>query len=236
MGESQDGPLSRLVGVADVDAEEEAVELRLRQRIGALVLDRVLRRRDQERRGQRPRLAVDRDLALLHGLEQRGLRLRRRAVDLVRQQDVREHRARAERELAAAQRHRARDVGGQHVGRELDAPEAQAERLRERVDRQRLGDAGRALEQHVTARGGRDQREVDRRLLSHDDAAHLGAHPFEGLDHPSPLRSLMRARPRAAASAADTAGRSVGDRLGLVLVQPGAQRRGAHILDATARG
>ncbi len=39
-------------------------------------------------------LAVDRHLPLLHRLEERGLRLRRRAVDLVGEQEVREDRAR----------------------------------------------------------------------------------------------------------------------------------------------
>ena len=53
MGEPQDRPLAGLVGIADVDAEEEAVELRLGQRIGALVLDRILGRGDEERGGQR---------------------------------------------------------------------------------------------------------------------------------------------------------------------------------------
>ena len=42
--------LGRLVGVADRDAHQEAVELALRQRVGALVLDRVLGGHDEERR------------------------------------------------------------------------------------------------------------------------------------------------------------------------------------------
>ena len=202
VGKAQDGLLAGLVRVADVDAEEKAVELRLGQRVGALVLDRVLRRRDEERRRQRTGLAVDGDLALLHRLEERRLGLRRRAVDLVGEQHVRKDRPGAERKLARAQRHRARDVRGQHVGGELDAPELEPERLRERVHRQRLGDARRPLEQHVPAAGGGDERQVDCLLLPHDHAPHLGAHALEGLDHASPLRSLMRARPRAAASAA----------------------------------
>ena len=37
------------VRVADADPQQEAVELRLRQRVGPLVLDRVLRGEDQER-------------------------------------------------------------------------------------------------------------------------------------------------------------------------------------------
>src|SRR5919201_1750147 len=50
--------------------EEEAVELGLGQRIRALVLDRVLRGEDEERPGQRARLALERPLLLLHRLEQ----------------------------------------------------------------------------------------------------------------------------------------------------------------------
>ena len=117
-------------------------------------------------------------------------------------------------------------------GRELHALEAQSQRLREGIDRERLGDAGRPFQQDMPAGAGRDQREVDRLLLPDDDPPHLGAHPLEGLDHRSPLRSLMRARPRAAASAAERVGRAVCDRTGLVLVQPGAERRCEHLVVA----
>ena len=37
--------------VADLDAHQEPVQLRLGQRVGALELDRVLRRRDRNGRG-----------------------------------------------------------------------------------------------------------------------------------------------------------------------------------------
>ena len=47
-------------------------------------------------------LAVDGHLALLHRLEQRRLGLGRRAVDLVGEQEVGEHRPLAQRELAAS--------------------------------------------------------------------------------------------------------------------------------------
>ena len=46
----QDAALGRAVGIADVDLQQEAVELRLGQRIGALLLERVLRRQNVERR------------------------------------------------------------------------------------------------------------------------------------------------------------------------------------------
>ena len=52
------------------DLEEEAVELGLGQGIGPLHLERVLGREDEERRVEREALAGDRDLVLLHRLEQ----------------------------------------------------------------------------------------------------------------------------------------------------------------------
>ena len=72
----------------DVQLEEEAVELRLGQRVGALHLDRVLRGEHEERLGERVLLLGDGDAVLLHRLEQRALRLGRGAVDLVGQHQV----------------------------------------------------------------------------------------------------------------------------------------------------
>lgn len=72
------------------------------QLIGALVFDRVLRRGDDERVGQRLRLTLHTDLTLFHRLEQRGLRLGWGAVDLIGQQQIGEHRARPEHELGGA--------------------------------------------------------------------------------------------------------------------------------------
>ena len=74
--------------VVDDQAEHEPILLDLRERIGALLLDRVLRREHEERLLERVGIAAHRDLVLLHRLEQRGLRLGRRAVDFVREQDV----------------------------------------------------------------------------------------------------------------------------------------------------
>jgi hypothetical protein len=73
--------------------EHEAVELRLGQRVGALLLDRVLRREHEERLGQVVGRLAAGDAVLLHRLEQGGLRLGRGAVDLVGQHHVGEQRA-----------------------------------------------------------------------------------------------------------------------------------------------
>ena len=91
--------------------------------------DRVLRGDHEERLGQVVRLLAGGDLAFLHRLQQGRLRLRRRAVDFVGEQDVREDRPFDEAELASALvvfvEHRgAGDVGRHQVGRELNAFEA----------------------------------------------------------------------------------------------------------------
>ena len=89
----QDPPLLFRRRIVDHDVEHEAIELRLGQRIRAFLLDRVLRREHEQRPLEIEAHAADRDLILLHRLEQRRLRLRRRAVDLVGEDDVREDRA-----------------------------------------------------------------------------------------------------------------------------------------------
>ena len=87
-GGREDALLLLLVGVAQTDAEQEPVELRLGQRIRAFQLDRVLRGEHEERLRQLVGFPDHRDVALLHRLQQGGLRLRRGAVDFVREHDV----------------------------------------------------------------------------------------------------------------------------------------------------
>ena len=94
---------------------------------------------------------ADRDLALLHHLEQRGLDLGRSAVDLVGEQEVAEHgtELRVERALAGAVDARADEIGRDEVGRELNAGERSSEHPGSRLDRQRLRQAGHALDQEM---------------------------------------------------------------------------------------
>ena len=156
--------------VADRDAHEEPVELRLGQGIRPLVLDRVLRREHEERRLEPVRRVLDRHLALLHRLEQRRLRLRRGAVDLVGEQEVGEDGAGPEDELGRplVEDLRARDVARHQVGRELDAREAEGRRLRERARDQRLGEPRVVLQQHVAVAQQREQDQLERPSLAHD--------------------------------------------------------------------
>ncbi len=160
------------------DVEQEAIELRFGQRIGAFELDRVLRGQHEERPLERIGPAGGGDVILLHRLEQRRLRLRRRAVDLVGENDLREDRPLHETQRAGAvilvEDLRAGDVGRHQVGRELDALEAQVENLRQRLDQQRLREAGHAGDQAVAAAKQRHQHLVDDVVLADDDLAEFG--------------------------------------------------------------
>ena len=121
------------------------------------------------------RRPLDRDLPLLHRLEQRGLRLRRGAVDLVGEEKVGEDRAGAELEVALALvvDRRAGHVGGHQVGRELHAREADARHLREGARGQRLGETREVLDQHVPVGEDAEQDELERVALADDRALDL---------------------------------------------------------------
>ena len=76
------------VRVIDIDVHQKTVELGFRQRVGAFLLDRVLRRHHQKQFGQRVGFGTDGDLALGHRFKQRRLHLGRRAVDFIGQNQV----------------------------------------------------------------------------------------------------------------------------------------------------
>ena len=129
---------------------------------------------DEERLRQRVRLTLDRHLAFLHRLQQRSLRLRRCAVDLIGEEDVREHRPGPERERTLAVHHRPGEVRREHVGRELGTAERQPNGAGGRVREQRLRDARHAFEQHVPTDEERDEQAVDCLLVPEHDLGHLG--------------------------------------------------------------
>ncbi len=152
--------------------------MRLGQRVGALELHGILRGENRERARQRMRGAVHGHLQFFHGFEQRGLRARRHAVDLIDQQQVGENRPAmdAERSGGRLENISAQDVGGNQVRRALHALELQAENMRERFDRQSLGQARHALDQRMAARQDHEQQLVERFVLPHDD---LGEFPAD---------------------------------------------------------
>src|SRR5579875_857927 len=118
----QDGQFLGGGGVAHTYTHQEAVELRLRQREGAIQLDWILRGKRQEGRGQRIRLAIHRHLALGHRLQKGRLCARRRTVDLIEEQHLAEDGAWTEDEITTLliEETDACYVGRLQVGRPLD--------------------------------------------------------------------------------------------------------------------
>ena len=172
-------------GIADPQAQEEPVELRLGQRERALVLDRVLGGQDEERLRQWTGHALDRHLPLLHRLEQCRLGPGGGPVDLVHQQDVREDRAGHEPERHPGRRGaledaRAGDVARQQVRRPLDPTEAESEGPRERPGEERLADPGHVLDQGVALGQQGDRQEPERLVRVHDGHGHAVAQGAEG--------------------------------------------------------
>ena len=162
-------------GVVDEDLQHEAVDLRFRQRIRALRLDRVLRCHHEERIGNGVCRVADRHLALLHHLEQRRLHLRRCAVDLVREQEIREHgtEVSVERPRVRPVDSRTDEVRRHKVGRELDAVEGTAEDAGRGLDSQGLCEAGNALDQQVAAGEQAGQDPLQHLVLAGDHAPDL---------------------------------------------------------------
>ena len=132
--------------------EHETIELGLGKLISALLLDGVLRRQNQERIGKFECLLADRDLPLLHRLQQRALHLRRRAVDFVRKDQIGKNRPelRAELPIAWIVDQRADEISRKKVGSELKALKARADRVRQRANRKSLRQAGHPLEEDMT--------------------------------------------------------------------------------------
>ena len=120
-------------------------------------------------------LSIQSDLLLGHCLQQCALRARWRAVDLVGQQHVGEHRAGMELELAAARFiHRdAQYIGGQQVGGELHALEAEAEAAGQCMCQRGLAQARQILDQQVPTGQQRDESQPDFRHLAQHQCIHL---------------------------------------------------------------
>ena len=166
-----------------MNEKHEAIQLRLGQRIGAFLLDGVLRRQNKERRGQREEPPGDGDAVFLHRFQQGGLRFGRRAVDFVGQDDVGEERPLDEDEGAAArlvgflENIRSGDVRGHQVGRELDAVELQGHRPAPgQLTIGGFGQARHAHEQAVSARQNADEQLFEHVVLADDDLGQFAAH------------------------------------------------------------
>src|SRR5258708_7068373 len=81
--------LSAAIGITQLQAHQETIELTFGQRVGAFEFERILRGQHQKRRTQGMSDAVHRYLLVAHRFQQRRLRPRRGAVDFVGQYHLR---------------------------------------------------------------------------------------------------------------------------------------------------
>jgi hypothetical protein len=167
-----------------VQLEHKAVELRLGERIGSLLLQRILRREDEERRAQYVRLSTRGDAAFLHRLQQCGLRLRRRPVDLVGEQKLGENRTAAKFKLvpsvvAGTHDRGTDDVRRHKVGRELNSPEIEIERAGQCFDQLGFAQSRDSFEQHVAPGDDGHQHTLHDSLLPDDHSSDAFAKALE---------------------------------------------------------
>ena len=149
--------------IIDIDAEHEPVELRLGQGIGAFLFERILRGQHEEGRSQLIRLPAGGDALFLHRFEERRLRLGRRPVNFVRQENIGEDRPLNKpvfllaRLLIHFQHVRAGNIGGHQVRGKLDPAELQVQHFGKRPDHHRLREARHADHQDMPLGNNRGQ-------------------------------------------------------------------------------
>jgi hypothetical protein len=179
----QNGGLRGAVRVAHGDLHEEAVELCLGQRIGAVHVDRVLRGDDHERPGDGVGPSVHGDPPLLHHLQQCRLGLGRGAVDLVAVHEVAEDRTPVELELVdrLVVDGDPCDVRGQQVRGELDALQTPVDGGRQTPRQHGLADAGHVLDEQVALGYQADDGELDDLALPADDRLDVVDEPLAPL-------------------------------------------------------
>ena len=167
-------PLGQLVRIANVDLQQKPVQLGLGQGIGALLLQWVLGRQHMERRGHVVAHAGNRDVVLLHGLQQRRLGFRAGAIDLVGHQDLGENRPlhKAERAPAAGaflEHFGADDVRRHQVRGELDALAIGPQNGAQRVHQPGFSETRNADQQRMAARQQCNERLLNDFVLAEKD-------------------------------------------------------------------
>lgn len=148
---AQDFALVSRVGVANAQSHKETIQLRLRQRVGTVVFERVLRGQHHERPAERVGAAVNGDLPLVHRFQQGGLGFRGGAVDFISEEKIGENRAGFELEFVGMRIEdtNAGNVGGEHIGGELEAVETAIDGAGKGVGERSFADAGYILNQQV---------------------------------------------------------------------------------------
>src|SRR5437868_128173 len=141
------------VGVSHSQPHQEPVQLGFGQRIGAVMLDRVLCGENDERLGQLVGFLFHRYVAFGHRFKQRGLSFWSGAIDLVGQNYVRENRPGFELERAQllVEYFEPDYIGREQVGGELNPLKRAIEASSQSLGQCGLADSGDVFDQQVTA-------------------------------------------------------------------------------------
>src|SRR5579883_18877 len=176
----QNGDLITLTRVAQIDPEQEPVELGFRKREGSFVFDRVLSSQDDKWLGKSIGRAVNRHLSLFHTFEERRLCLRSGSINLIGQDDLGDDRAGAILELLLTLivDRNAGHIAWEEVWGELNASKCAADRAGKSLGEDGLPDAGNVLDQHVSLAEQRDKSELDFVVLPDDDLFDITDHLF----------------------------------------------------------
>jgi len=148
----------------------------------------------KKRDGQQMRVAVDGDLSLLHRLEERALRLGRRAIHFIGQEHLRKDWAPVKDKLPRGRIENGitQDIGGQQVARELHASEFEAKNPGQRVRQRRLAHAGDVLDQQMSARQQTTEGHANSMVLAQKDRIEPGQHIIDRDAHACLPRKATR--------------------------------------------
>ncbi|MPN41534.1 hypothetical protein SDC9_189086 [bioreactor metagenome] len=137
--------------ISDGAFQHETVALCFRQKVGSLLVDRVLCSQDEEWFRKLHGFITDGYLLFLHRFQKCRLHFRRSPVDFICQNEIGENRSALGAEIARLGiiDHGANHVRRQEVRRELNAVESRLQAFRQGRHREGLGQTRHALNQHV---------------------------------------------------------------------------------------
>ena len=164
-----------LLRICNHNLKHKTVYLRLRKRIGTLLLHRVLGSHNKEWRRKAISLVTNCNLPLLHSLQKCRLHLCRRSVNLVRKNKVCKDRALFNLELLAllAINHCSYHICRKKVRSKLDSVELCIYNVGESIYGQCLGKTRHTLQQYVTICKESYQQILHKMFLPHYHLVHL---------------------------------------------------------------
>jgi len=171
----KDTYLLLLLRVSDLKPHQEPIQLRLRKRISAVLLDRILCGDYKIKRAQRPGFSIGGNLALLHALKKRSLSAGRSPVDFIRKNNFCEDRAGSEDEFPGflVVDRNSCYIRGEKIRCELYALEACLKASGKAFCKNRLAHPGHILKEEVAPRKQSDDSQADHPIFPDYHLLHI---------------------------------------------------------------